>query len=416
MNKRTVLVWFRNDLRIQDNEMLSRACERGETIVPVYCFDPRYYTQTKFNTHKTGKVRATFINESVQYLQDYFKSLNGTLIIKYGLPEEIIPQLAQQYQVNEVYHHREVAHEETTISSLVEDALWRLKINLRHFIGHTLFHKEDFPFAVRDIPDSFPVFRKKLERESFIRACFANPENVSFLKGMEETTVPSLEELGFDPILSLQNSAEVLMHGGEDEGRKQLARILKGGAEQSEATLSPWLALGCLSVHSVYFAVMESALPKKQKESIFQGLWWKDYYRFMFKKYQNTFFKEQGFSSSAVIPILSNEEGLNSWKNGETGHSAVDTIMRNLNSTGYISNPCRQLAATYLIYELEINWTLGAAYFEEKLIDYAPASNWGNWANIAGVGNDKRLTDTFSFEKQLKIFDPKGAYLQVLGA
>jgi deoxyribodipyrimidine photo-lyase len=60
-----------------------------------------------------------------------------------------------------------------------------------------------------------------------------------------------------------------------------------------------------------------------------------------------------------------------------------------LNATGYISNYNRQIVAIFLVKELNVDWKKGAAYFEEKLIDYSPASNWGNWAFIAGV-NDAR--------------------------
>ena len=389
MSKRTVLVWFRNDLRVQDNEMLSRAFERGEIIVPVYCFDPRYYTQTKVDTTKTGIIRATFINESVHYLQDYFKSINGNLIIKQGLPEEIIPELARQYQVDEVYHHREVAQEETTISSLVEDSLWRIKINLRHFIGHTLSHKEDFPFAVRDIPDSFQIFRKKLERESFIRACFPHPKELSFLGDLEETAVPSLEELGFDPVHILESKEAVRMRGGEKEGQKQLALIVNQEAGQRAVALSPWLALGCLSVHSVYFSIIESSLPKKTKEDILQGLWWKDYYRFMFKKYGNLFFQEEGYTGHPPAVVLDQDKAFLSWKNAKTADATINEKMTTLHRTGYLDFYSRELLAHYLIYELQVSWLLGANYFEEMLIDYNPSSNYGNWAHVAGVGSSK---------------------------
>ena len=90
--------------------------------------------------------------------------------------------------------------------------------------------------------------------------------------------------------------------------------------------------------------------------------------------------------------------------------------MNELNTTGYITNAARQLVAAYLVYELNVNWVYGAAYFEEKLIDYAPASNWGNWANLAGVGNDTKLTASFDFQKLVKIVDPKGIYTQELRA
>lgn len=386
MNNRTVLVWFRNDLRIQDNEMLSRASERGETIVPVYCFDPRYYTQTKFNTRKTGIVRAKFIGNCVEKLQDFFKSKNGNLIVKYGFPEEIIPALATQYQVDEVYHHREVAQEETAISSLVEDALWRIKINLRHFIGHTLFHKEDFPFPVRDIPNSFPVFRKKLERESFIRECFVSPEHFSFRDGLEETSVPSLDQLGFDGI-EISKYKKITMIGGEEEGQKQLAYCLKMGMASQAVNLSPWLAIGCLSVHTVYFSVIGSGLSKKMKESILQGLWWKDYYRFMFKKYGNVFFQEKGYTGNP--PEVSDEQitAFESWRNGTTSNAQVNASMARLAETGCIDFQSREKAASYLIHQLQVSWLLGAAYFEEMLMDYNPSSNYGNWAHLAGVGS-----------------------------
>ena len=160
MNKRTILIWFRNDLRINDNEMLSLATDKSVTMVPVYIFDPRIFSDTGFGTKKTGVLRARFLLDSVRDLQNAIRQLDGELIVRSGLPEELLPELAERYGVDEVYHHREVAHEETLVSAQVEAALWKLKLNLRHFIGHTLFHKEDLPFPIKDIPDEFNVFKK----------------------------------------------------------------------------------------------------------------------------------------------------------------------------------------------------------------------------------------------------------------
>lgn len=386
MNKRTVLVWFRNDLRVRDNEILSRASERAEKIIPVFCFDPRYYNITKFGTRKTGLLRTRFIYESVKQLQDFFKSINGNLIIKFGLPEEVIPSLAVQYKVDEVYHHREVAQEETFISDLVEDSLWRLKINLRHFIGHTLFHKEDFPFPVKDIPDSFEVFQKKLERETTIRECFETPLTMAFPEGLEDTELPTLEQLGFNPneIEKYKPSGFI---GGEHEANKRLLRVIEGAGSEDAFVLSPWLSTGSLSVHSVYFSITQSDLPKSVKERIIQGLWWKDYFRFMFKKHGNIFFQEKGYTGKPPIVADNQDLSFQKWKDGNTLDSNINTIMRRLNETGYIDSNSRKEAASYLIDILKVNWLLGAAYFEEKLLDYAPSSNYGNWAHMAGVGS-----------------------------
>jgi deoxyribodipyrimidine photo-lyase len=65
-----------------------------------------------------------------------------------------------------------------------------------------------------------------------------------------------------------------------------------------------------------------------------------------------------------------------------------------------------------LVKDLKVNWTRGAAYFEEKLLDYSPASNWGNWAYVAGVGNDPRENRYFNTIKQATEYDPKGEYVK----
>src|SRR5690606_10062658 len=198
MDKRTILVWFRNDLRIHDNEILLRAVERSQTIVPVYCFDPRYFVDTEFGTKKTGALRAAFLRENVTALQQNLRELGGDLIVVQGYPEKLLPKIAEQYGVDEVYHHREVAYEETQISALVEAALWKMQINLRHFIGHTLYHKEDLPFPIKDIPDAFATFRKKTERESGIRPELGRPDAITVPDGLDTGRLPDLSELGFD--------------------------------------------------------------------------------------------------------------------------------------------------------------------------------------------------------------------------
>src|SRR5690554_3738110 len=119
MSKRTILVWFRNDLRIHDNEILLRAVERSHAIVPVYCFDPRYFVDTELGTKKTGILRAAFLRENVAALQQDLRQMGGDLLVTQGYPETLLPKIAEKYNVDEVYHHREVAYEETQISALV---------------------------------------------------------------------------------------------------------------------------------------------------------------------------------------------------------------------------------------------------------------------------------------------------------
>src|ERR1700749_2594015 len=97
MSERTILVWFRNDLRIRDNEILLEAVRKADKVLPVYCFDPYYFQTSANGTPKTGALRARFLLESVADLRKNLQSLGAELIVRTGNPAEVLPQLAQQY-------------------------------------------------------------------------------------------------------------------------------------------------------------------------------------------------------------------------------------------------------------------------------------------------------------------------------
>ena len=86
--------------------------------------------------------------------------------------------------------------------------------------------------------------------------------------------------------------------------------------------------------------------------------------------------------------------------------------MCQLKTTGWMSNRGRQIVASYFINELGLDWRFGAAWFEEQLIDYDPASNWGNWQYLAGVGTDPRGRRQFNIAKQQREYDPTGEFIQ----
>src|SRR5471030_1377618 len=110
MSEKTILVWFRNDLRIHDNEILIEAIRKADKVLPVYCFDPYYFKKNLSGNLKTGIIRTRFLVESVACLRRNLQSIGGELVIRIGNPAEILPGIAEQYKVNEVYHHREVGY------------------------------------------------------------------------------------------------------------------------------------------------------------------------------------------------------------------------------------------------------------------------------------------------------------------
>ncbi|MCJ8210374.1 DASH family cryptochrome [Mucilaginibacter sp. RS28] len=408
MSGRTILVWFRNDLRVHDNEILLEATRKADKVLPVYIFDPYYFKLTPNGTQKTGNTRAKFLIESVANLRADLRAIGGELLVRTGDPAELIPQLATEHNVNEVYHHREVASEETNISEQVETALWKIKLNLKHFIGHTLYNKEDLPFPIRDIPDSFAVFKKKVERDSEVRPCFPTPEQISLPENIIAGEIPSLEELGLPEPLTDERASYTFI-GGETAGLAQLHHYFeqkditgKNGRSTTgyASKISPWLAVGCLSPRQVYWEVFNHVSNTNQNNHpLVLELLWRDYFRFMFKKHGGKFYKPEGFKKEAPEVAADQDVAFENWKNAHTGVPFIDASMTELNTTGFISNYSRQSLAAYLIRELKVDWTRGAAYFEEKLLDYSPSSNWGNWAFVAGVGSDPKENRYFDLSK-----------------
>jgi len=412
MERKVILVWFRNDLRLHDNEILIEAIDKGSFVIPLYCFDPRYFTKNKFNHLNTGNKRAQFIIESVQNLKDNLRRIGGDLLVFEGLPEEIIPVIAAKYEVDEVYHHREVASRETQISELVEAALWEQKINLKHFIGHTLYHKEDLPFPIRDIPASFNVFKKKIERESTVRGALPSPSIIRIPPHLEKSTIPTLVDLGFDEV----DIAHKKLIGGEDEGIRLLAKILDPSYQgfNDYTLLSPYIANGCLSPIHLYHQLNNSLLHqnKSRFNKINTRLLWRDYFRFMLKKYPNIYFKINAAAKTPKYSSLSNDEE-NAWKTGATGEKVIDLAINLLIQTGNLPYFLREILASYLLEEQHINWLNGASFFEEHLLDFNPSTEYGYWAHVAGVGTSEKDNVKLSWRELVSKYYPKGISLEL---
>ena len=417
---KTTIVWFTTDLRLYDNEALIKAIAQSENIIPVYCFEDAHFETTKDGFNKTSNFRAQFLLESLQDLDDNLRKMGSGLIVVKGKPEVEIPKIVTEYRVTKVFAKREVSFEEKQTENLVQSVLFKLRCELETFSTSTLYHAEDLPFAIKDIPDVFTSFRKKTELDASIREAFEKPIAITS-PAIPEMILPTLEELGleFSPI---DSRAAIQFKGGETEAMKRLNHYFfetkslstyketRNGmvGEDYSSKFSAWLALGCISPRTIYEEIKKYESENGANESTYWlvfELLWRDFFRFMFKKHQTKFFLYEGIKGEKENSKSLNDKLLSQWINGTTPSDFINANMIELKLTGFMSNRGRQNVASYFCNELNMDWRIGAAYFESQLIDYDVCSNWGNWAYLAGVGNDPRKHRYFNIEKQASDYD-----------
>ncbi|ONK78871.1 uncharacterized protein A4U43_C01F430 [Asparagus officinalis] len=127
-------------------------------------------------------------------------------------------------------------------------------------------------------------------------------------------------------------------------------------------------------------------------------------------KYGNSIFHLGG--PRKVVSNWSQDQSLfDCWREGQTGYPLIDANMKELSTTGFMSNRGRQIVCSFLVRDMGVDWRMGAEWFETCLLDYDPCSNYGNWTYGAGVGNDPREDRYFSIPKQAKTYDPEGEYV-----
>lgn len=417
---KAAIVWFKTDLRITDNEALLKAISQNESVIPIYCFDDSHFTTTAYGFKKTGDFRGQFLIESLLDLDTSLRALGSGLLLLKGKPEIEIPKIVKHYKVNKVYAKREVAFEERQTENLVQSELWKLQCEILTFSTSTLYHAEDLPFSIKDIPDVFTDFRKKVEKDSAIRPAFEKPASIRSPQ-IPEPDLPTLQQLGLEK-RNTDPRAGIQYIGGESQALKRLHyyffesqlistyKQTRNGMTGSDysSRFSAWLALGCISPRFIYGELKKYESLYTANESTYWlvfELLWRDYFRFMMKKYHNSFFQKNGIKNTAAASKTIDSEQLQKWIDGKTGVAFIDANMTELKLTGFMSNRGRQNAASYLCNDLALDWRYGAAYFEQQLIDYDVCSNWGNWAYLAGVGNDPRGNRYFNIEKQAADYD-----------
>lgn len=423
----TTLVWFRNDLRIHDHQPLWEAARSGAPVIPFYCFDPRQFGTTSFGFPKTGPYRAQFLLESVADLRNSLQALGTDLVVRVGLPEVEIPALVRELTIDRVCWHEEVTSEEVLVEAALEAELDALNVGVNISWGSTLYHPDNLPFDLDDVPEVFTQFRKKVEARGTLDEVLPTPATLPPLGAVRPGELPELTDLGSS--LTPSDPRSVLaFRGGESVGLGRLEAYIwtedclrsyketrNGMLKANDSSkLSPWLALGCLSPRQIYREVQRYERERVKNDSTYWlvfELLWRDYFRFIAAKHHDRIFYPSGLRG-LQIAWKEDWDRFEAWRTGMTGFPLIDANMRELAATGFMSNRGRQNVASFLTKNLGIDWRMGAEWFESQLLDYDVCSNYGNWNYAAGVGNDARGFRYFNIGKQSKDYDPDGSYVK----
>jgi deoxyribodipyrimidine photo-lyase len=350
------------------------------------------------------------------------------LLFKFGNPKEIIPLIVQKYDVTDIYTVEPPAHEERQLLQELEKECWSKKCMLHTFETSTLFAPSDLPFPLKKLPDIYTKFRTNVEKECIVKAPLIAPTKISTppLQDFEIPTeinniLTSFSEdrrTAFPFKGGLQSAKQRVKSYFYETEKISVYKETRNGLIGSDysSKFSPWLALGCISPREIIYELMNFENINIKNEStywLFFELLWREYFHWVMRKYDQKLFLKNGIKNVEPISRKMDNVYFEKWKNGQTGNDFVDANMNELNATGYMSNRGRQNVASYLCNDMKLDWRYGAAYFEEQLIDYDVCSNWGNWAYIAGVGNDPRGHRFFNIEKQAHDYDKDHKYREL---
>ncbi len=411
----TAVVWFRRDLRVEDNSALAAACRDFDTIVPVFILDDHYRDDPN-----VGPSRFVFLRESLQDLDSSLRGLGSRLTIVPGPPSEALAELIRTSRAAAVYANEEIGPYPQARDDKARSEIERAKARFFLFQDslaidpRTIRSSEGKPYT------AYSPFLKKwgaLEKSRPLPA----PARISTpdLRSVPIGRVRAWKDLAANPNAS---------RGGESEAKRRFASFL---AEQidfyadwrdypgqdSTSHLSSALHFGAISARTMLRAcddLRQKGSPQaaKNADKFVAELCWREFFH-------GVLFHFPGVAEGPFRPELRNVEwnapGMEyfAWTEGKTGYPFIDAAMRQLTLENWMHNRARMAVASFLVKDLHLSWQIGEKWFEHNLTDADLANNNGGWQWSAGTGADAApYFRVFSPVVQSKRFDPTGSYIR----
>ncbi|QQR53564.1 deoxyribodipyrimidine photo-lyase [bacterium] len=405
---------FRRDLRLTDNTALIKACNKSDFVMPIFCFDQRQVVPK--NNPFFSEHAAQFMLESLKDLTDEIKAKKGRLYFFVGTIEAILSSIIPRLPIEAVFFNKDY----TPFSLQRDHAIAQLCIE-NNVACHayddvtlcsvqTLKNKQQKPYTV------FTHFFNAAIRTSVIDLPVAMPFKMNWYIKSIEDSYEYHKVIDFYQLNKIKKPDTGIL-GGFKHAEKIVSDLLaflhydktKDVPSLSTTKLSPHIKFGTISIRQVYHAIVAQL---EKTHPLMRQLYWHDFFIY------TSFYRQDMFGSCLRseyngLSWSENQDHWDAWKDGKTGFPIIDAGMRELNQTGFMHNRIRMMVASFLVKDLHINWQWGERYFAQKLVDYDPAVNNGNWQWCASVGVDAqpyfRIFNPWLGQKK---YDPDCVYIK----
>ncbi|MFC6103976.1 cryptochrome/photolyase family protein [Olivibacter domesticus] len=396
---RTVIHWFRRDLRLSDNSALYKALSVGTPVQPIFIFD----TQILNKLADRDDARVTFIYEEVKAIHASLKKYHGAVAVYHDDVLHAWRKIITDFNPVAVYYNHDyepyALERDEKVSAFLRDQ----QIAVYSFKDQVIFERDEL---IKADGKPYTVFTPYKNRwlEKLTNEDLKSYKIKEQLKNIHtfNRPFPLLSQLGFTETKQQfpnKKYKDVIVDYHDTRDFPAL--------EEGTSHLSIHLRFGTISIREL----MNDAIRLKDKTWLIE-LIWREFYMMILWHFPHT--TDHAFKSAYDrIPWRNNEQEFEAWCKGKTGYPLVDAGMRQLNETGFMHNRVRMVVASFLCKHLLIDWRWGEAYFARKLQDYEQSSNVGNWQWAAGCGNDAApYFRIFNPELQLKKFDPDLVYVK----
>lgn len=418
----SVLLWFRNDIRIHDNPALDYFLAQKNGLLPGKAVF--FVSEKQWLAHDWSAIKIDFIKRHVNALAKQLLLLNISLEVVHcdDFAEQIsfLQHYCQQHNIKEV-----VANDEIEFNENQRDQLCLAKgIPLRMFESDVIVSKGKVLNKTGEMYKVFTPFKRAW-------LAYVRQHGFAYLGKPSEVKTALLakqEKAELMPLLACTGESEAWPLAEQVEQQvipefyqnKVASYVEKRDFPALKATsgLSPYLAIGAISPRYLLLLFLQRfpdilVASDSPEFTWLNELIWREFYRNLVF-HQQDLSKHQCFNPKYQTVIWPNNHGyFKAWCEGKTGYPLVDAAMRQLNQTGWMHNRLRMVVASFLTKHLLIDWRWGEKYFMQQLIDGDLAANNGGWQWAASTGCDAQpYFRVFNPIRQSERFDPKGQFIR----